>query len=308
MKKQELLIVLAVLMCVAMTALAIQQRARFPLVNRMVAAVVGPVNGTMLKLHDSLVNMEENNRSKASLQAENLALKRQLDQLTGAAFRIENLEAENALLNKLVGYKDAHQEQKLLPARVIALNMGELRDACLVDKGHEDGVQQGMLIIAGSGLAGVVDEVYPSSSRMMIISSSRTRIGARVLRAESRAVGVVTGRSLTGATLKLQYLPREADIKEGDSIVTSGVGGKYPPGIYIGTVGKVEVDAGGLQKLAQVTPAANLTSLEKVFILVGLGPKATDMTGQGTAVPGKDATTGKAASAPDQATAGTVQP
>ena len=308
MKKQELLIVLAVLMCVAMTALAIQQRARFPLVNRMVAAVVGPVNGTMLKLHDSLVNMEENNRSKASLQAENLALKRQLDQLTGAAFRIENLEAENALLNKLVGYKDAHQEQKLLPARVIALNMGELRDACLVDKGQEDGVQQGMLIIAGSGLAGVVDEVYPSSSRMTIISSSRTRIGARVLRAESRAVGVVTGRSLTGATLKLQYLPREADIKEGDSIVTSGVGGKYPPGIYIGTVGKVEVDAGGLQKLAQVTPAANLTSLEKVFILVGLGPKATDMTGQGTAVPGKDAATGKAASAPDQATAGTVQP
>ena len=308
MKKQELLIVLAVLMCMAMTALAIQQRARFPLINRMVAAVVGPVNGTMLKLHDSLVNMEENNRTKASLQAENIALKQQLDQLTGAAFRIENLEAENALLNKLVGYKNAHQEQKLVPARVIALNMGELRDACLVDKGREDGVQQGMLIIAGSGLAGVVDEVYPSSSRMTIISSSRTRIGARVLRAESRAVGVVTGRSLTGATLKLQYLPREADIKEGDSIVTSGVGGKYPPGIYIGTVGKVEVDAGGLQKLAQVTPAANLTSLEKVFILVGLGPKATDMTGQGTAVPGKDAATGKAASAPDQATAGTVQP
>ena len=48
MKKQELLIVLAVLMCMAMTALAIQQRARFPLINRMVAAVVGPVNGTML--------------------------------------------------------------------------------------------------------------------------------------------------------------------------------------------------------------------------------------------------------------------
>ena len=273
MKKQELLIVLAVLMCMAMTALAIQQRARFPLINRMVAAVVGPVNGTMLKLHDSLVNMEENNRTKASLQAENIALKQQLDQLTGAAFRIENLEAENALLNKLVGYKETHQEQKLLPARIIALNMGELRDACLVDKGQEDGVQQGMLIIAGSGLSGVIEEVYPSTSRMTIISSSRTRIGARVLRADSRAVGVVTGRSLTGTALKLQYLPREADIKEGDRIVTSGVGGKYPPGIYIGTVGKVEVDAGGLQKLAQINPAANLTSLEKVFILIDIDEK-----------------------------------
>jgi rod shape-determining protein MreC len=273
MKKQELLVVLGVLMCMSLTALAIQQRARFPLVNRMVAAVVGPVNGTVLKLHDSLVSMEENNRSKASLQAENAALKKQLDQLTGAAFRIENLEAENALLNKLVGYKEAHQEQKLLPARVIALNLGELRDACLVDKGREDGVQQGMLIIAGSGLAGVIDEVYPSTSRMTIISSSRTRIGARVLRADSRAVGVVTGRSLAGAALKMQYLPREADIKEGDRIVTSGVGGKYPPGIYIGTVGKVEVDAGGLQKLAQVEPAANLTSLEKVFVLMNIEDK-----------------------------------
>jgi rod shape-determining protein MreC len=300
MKKQELLIVLAVLMCMAMTALAIQQRARFPLINRMVAAVVGPVNGTMLKLHDSLVNMEENNRTKASLQAENIALKQQLDQLTGAAFRIENLEAENALLNKLVGYKNAHQEQKLVPARVIALNMGELRDACLVDKGREDGVQQGMLIIAGSGLAGVVDEVYPSSSRMTIISSSRTRIGARVLRAESRAVGVVTGLSLTGTTLKMQYLPREADIKDGDSIVTSGVGGKYPSGIYIGTVSKIEVDAGGLQKLAQIKPAANLASLEKVFILAGIGTKAAG-------VPGSEAVPEKAAPVDDKASAGMVQ-
>lgn len=289
MKKQELLIVLAVLMCMAMTALAIQQRVRFPLINRMVAAVVGPANGTMLKLHDSLVNMEENNRTKASLQAENIVLKQQLDRLTGAAFRIENLEAENALLNKLVGYKNAHQEQKLLPARVIALNMGELRDACLIDKGREDGVQQGMLIIAGSGLAGVVDEVYSSSSRMTIISSSRIRIGARVLRAESRAVGVITGLSLTGTALKMQYLPREADIKDGDSIVTSGVGGKYPLGIYIGTVGKVEVDSSGLQKLAQITPAANLTSLEKVFILVGIGTKATGVSGQESAVPDKAA-------------------
>jgi rod shape-determining protein MreC len=284
MKKQELLVVLGVLMCMFLTALAIQQRARFPMVNRMVAAVVGPVNGTVLKLHDSLVSMEENNRSKASLQAENTALKKQLDQLTGAAFRIENLEAENALLNKLVGYKEAHQEQKLLPARVIALNLGELRDACLVDKGREDGVQQGMLLIAGSGLAGVIDEVYPSTSRMTIISSSRTRIGARVLRADSRAVGVVTGRSLAGAALKMQYLPREADIKEGDRIVTSGVGGKYPPGIYIGTVGKVEVDAGGLQKLAQVEPAANLTSLEKVFILMNI--EARNLPASPAQVPG----------------------
>ncbi len=284
MKKQELLVVLGVLMCVSLAALAIQQRARFPLVNRLVAAVAGPVNGTVLKLHDSLVSMEENNRSKASLQAENSALKKQLDQLTGAAFRIENLEAENALLNKLVGYKETHQEQKLLPARIIALNMGELRDACLVDKGQEDGVQQGMLIIAGSGLAGVIEEVYPSTSRMTIISSSRTRIGARVLRADSRAVGVVTGRSLTGTALKLQYLPREADIKEGDRIVTSGVGGKYPPGIYIGTVGKVEVDAGGLQKLAQINPAANLTSLEKVFILIDIDEK--NMPSSHSKVPG----------------------
>lgn len=269
MKKKELLIILAVLMCGALMALAVQQRLRFPLVNRMVAAVVGPVNGALLNLHDSIVSMEENNRSKASLQAENTALKRQLDQLTGAAFRIENLEAENALLNRMVGYKDAHKEQKLLPARIIALNMGELRDVCLIDKGSAEGLQQGMLVIADSGLAGVIEEVYPETSRMTLISSGRTRIGARVLRAESRAVGVITGLSLAGAELKLQYLPREADIKEGDSIVTSGVGGKYPADIFIGTVSKVEVDAGGFQKIASIRPAANLTSLEKIFVLLG---------------------------------------
>ena len=270
MKKQDLIILLAILACLGCMALAIQQRLRFPLVNRMVAAVVGPVNGAARGMHDYVVNVQENNRSRASLQTENTELHQKLDQLQGAAFRIENLEAENALLNQMVGYKENHPEQKLLPAKVVALNMGDVRDVCLIDKGKDEGVQQGMLVISGSGLAGVVEEVYPNTSRMSILSSGKTRMGARVLRAESRAVGVITGRSLVNADLKMEYLPREADIKEGDSIVTSGVGGKYPAGIFIGTVAKVEVDAGGLQKLAQVVPAANLGSLEKIFILTGI--------------------------------------
>ncbi len=274
MKKKNLLVLLAVLACIGCMALAVQQRLRFPLVNRMVAAVVGPVNGLVLYLHDSAVEAQENNRSKASLQAENAEMRKQLDQLQGAAFRIENLEAENALLNQMVGYKNAYTNQHLLPSRILALNLGDLRDQCLINKGQADGVQQGMLVISGSGLAGVISEAYPSSSRMVLASSGSTRIGARVLRADSRAVGVITGRGLTEAELKMEYLPREADIKEGDSIVTSGVGGKYPPGIFVGTVDKVEVDAGGLLKVAQIKSAANLTSLEKVFVLLSISQEA----------------------------------
>jgi rod shape-determining protein MreC len=268
MKKNGFIVLLAVLAAMACMALAVQQRMRFPLVDRVVVTVVEPFNRLALAMHDQLAGLKEDSRTKASLQEENEKLHKELDGLRNLEYRLENLEAENALLNQMVGYKQQHTGQKLLPARIIGTGLGDLHDAYLVDKGAQDGVKQDMLIVAGEGLAGVVEEVYPTSCRMLLLSSSRMRMGARVTRAASRTVGVVTGSSLPEAPLKMEYLPREADIKEGDTIITSGFGGKYPAGIYIGRVTKIQFDSAGLLKLALIEAASKLDSLEKVYVVL----------------------------------------
>ena len=268
MKKKGFIVLLAVLAAVACMALAVQQRMRFPLVNQVVITVLEPFNRLMLSVHDQVTGLKEDSRTKASLREENEQLHKELDRMRNLQYRLENLEAENSLLNQMVGYKQSHTGQKLLPARVIGNGLGDLHDAYIVDKGSRDGVKEDMLVMSGEGLAGVVEKVYPTSCRMLLLSSAKMRMGARVTRAASRTVGVVTGSSLPDAPLKMEYLPREADIKEDDTIITSRFGGKYPAGMYIGRVSKIQFDSAGLLKLALIEPAAKLNSLEKVYVVL----------------------------------------
>lgn len=270
MKKQRFVIVIAVLALLSCMVLAVNQRWRFPLVNRAVNAVLLPVNGAVLAVHDAIAGFAENNRTRASLQAENLRLKKRLEELNSAEYRLALLEADNNQLNAMVGYKNGHPEQSLMPARVIALALGDLHDAYFLDKGTADGVQENMVVVTSEGMAGVVDEVYPSYSRLLLISSSQCRVGAKVVRNESRAVGIVSGQGPGHAPLRMDYLNQDDDIREGDMVVTSGIGGKYPAGIYIGKVSKVTLDNTRLQKVAEIRSSVNLEALDKVFVVTSV--------------------------------------
>jgi len=264
-----LVIAIAALACMA---LAVQQRARFPLISSVVASVTAPFNRGLLAVNTELQDWRQDNRSRESLAEENAELKRMLANLQSAEFRIAGLQAENDLLRRMVGYREAHPLEQLLAARVLGTDAGGLHDCYLLDKGAQDGVKENMCVVTHAGLVGVIDEVYPTTSRLLLLSSARMRIGARVVRSASRAVGVLTGIGVAGARLRMEYLPREADIAAGDLIVTSGVGGRYLPNIFVGTVAKVELDAAGLLKRALVQEAATSISLEMVYII-------TDVTG-----------------------------
>ena len=156
----------------------------------------------------------------------------------------------------------------MLPARVIGVSLGDLHEFFFLDKGSADGVLAGMVVTTSEGMAGVVDQVYLHYSRFMLISASRSRIGIRVLRKESRAVGVLTGQGPNRSLLQGEYFGRDDDVKTGDMLVTSGIGGKYPAGLFVGTVRGVEADVTGLQKLVQIEPAADLTRPDRVFVIL----------------------------------------
>jgi rod shape-determining protein MreC len=125
-----------------------------------------------------------------------------------------------------------------------------------------------MVVTTSEGVAGVVDQVYRHYARFMLISASQSRMGVKVLRRESRAVGVLTGLGPNRSLLQAEYFGRDDDVQPGDMLVTSGIGGKYPAGLCIGTVSSVEADVTGLQKLAQIEPAADLSHPDRVFVIL----------------------------------------
>lgn len=92
--------------------------------------------------------------------------------------------------------------------------MGDLQDVVIIDRGSADGLDKEMAVVTGDGIVGLVEEVYPAAAKVMLITSSRCKIGARILRADSRAVGVICGRSMENMPLEMEHLPREADVRK----------------------------------------------------------------------------------------------
>ena len=268
MKKQQFVTVLAVLGLCACMVLAVHQRWRFPIVNAVVNTVLLPVNTVVRQMSDAVSSFRDSRRLNATLQEENSRLKKELDNLRSAEYRLKLLETENKELQAMAGYKQQRDELTLLPARVVGVSLGDLHEFFFLDKGSIDGVRPEMVVVTSAGVAGVVEQVYRHYSRFMLISSNRSRMGVRVLRRESRAVGVLTGPGPNRSLLQAEYFGRDDDVQPGDMLVTSGIGGKYPAGLFIGTVSSVEADATGLQKLVQIEAAADLSYPDRVFVIL----------------------------------------
>ena len=268
MKKRQFVTVLTVLGLCACMVLAVHQRWRFPLVNAVVNTVLLPVNAVVRQMSDAVSAFRDSQRLNATLQEENGRLKKELDNLRSAEYRLKLLETENKELQAMAGYKQQRDELTLLPARVVGVSLGDLHEFFFLDKGSTDGVRPDMVVTSSAGVTGVVEQVYRHYSRFMLISSNRSRMGVKVLRRESRAVGVLTGPGPNRSLLQAEYFGRDDDVRTGDMLVTSGIGGKYPAGLFIGTVSSVETDATGLQKLVQIEPAADLSHPDRVYVIL----------------------------------------
>jgi rod shape-determining protein MreC len=192
--------------------------------------------------------------ARAALQAENAQLREanrrlQLANLRGAAIERENADLRG-LRTRLPGVAE-----KWLPAEVIGTESTTLRQRLVVDRGAANGVFKGQAVVAGAGLLGQTLRVGPWSTEIILVTDPEHAVPVQVIRNGLRTLAVGSGDP---ETLTLPYLPIQSDIKEGDVLVTSGLGGVFPQGYPVARVSQVRRD--GTSPLAQVraTPLAAL--------------------------------------------------
>lgn len=274
MNKKAMLWILAVFVALAMLTLAVAGRSRFPLVSRAVTAVVLPAEAALTSMMHAGDRVRGYWRSLTVLQSENEQLKKENNELRRANITFADLYAENKQLRELLDYKEAHRSQRLVPAKVIARNFGDLRDSFYIDAGRSKGLSRDMAVVH-DGLVGVIDEVYEDYAKVLLITSPRCKVGARILRSDSRAVGVVGGRSTLEGRLVMEHLFREASVRENDVVVTSGFSGSHPEGILIGRVTAAYPDSVGLLQKAEVQPSSDVAAVEQVLVISEFvpGPK-----------------------------------
>jgi rod shape-determining protein MreC len=176
--------------------------------------------------------------------------------------KIDELDQENRRLHALL--ETLRQTPgKPLPASVIAYYPQTL--TAMLSVGSEDGVRVGNPVVAPHGLAGIVQLVDRNSCVVLMVTADRFAVGSRVAREGSRAAGVAKG--LGGDMLLLDHLSEGADVAVGDKIVTSGVGERYPKGLFVGTVKQVWRDRSYGYMRAWVEPSVQPDALEEAIVL-----------------------------------------
>lgn len=173
------------------------------------------------------------------------------------------MEEENKRLRRLLDLKEQSSYEGLASS-VIAREPSNWFQTLLLDRGERSGVKKDSIVVTPEGLVGRVIKVNKNSSQVLLITDPGSEIGALVQR--TRIQGVIQGRK---RDLILKYLPLEADVREGDLVLTSGLeGGLFPKGLAIGRIKKIEPPhPQDLFLKIVVIPEVNLSSLEEVLLL-----------------------------------------
>lgn len=221
-----------------------------------------PLQKTFWKWGGGLSNFFGAIHDIKNLKKENTELSLKIQELLAENISLKEIEKENQSLREALNI-GLEKEFKLGIAEITGKDISQ--DALLISKGKSDGLIQGMPVITRQKiLLGRIDKVYNNYSSILLISNKRNSFDAKL--AEKEILGLVKGRG----NLKLSFdlVPKDKEIKQGDLIVTTSLGGLFPNGLLIGKIESVnKTDIEPFQN-AEVSLMFNFNNLEKVFIIL----------------------------------------
>ncbi len=201
--------------------------------------------------------------SRSELLAENERLKAEQLLMQRRLQKLATLTEQNVRLRELLN-SSALVDDKVLVGELIGVDPNPFTQRILIDKGEKDGVFQGQPVLDASGLMGQVVEVMPYTARVLLLTDTTHSIPVQVNRNGLRAIAVGTGNP---ERLELRYVADTADIKEGDLLVSSGLGQRFPAGYPVATVKEVLHDTGGPFATIRAVPTARMNRSRYVLLV-----------------------------------------
>ena len=203
------------------------------------------------------------------------ALRARVDELEGRVAELEQqlvdyeeLQAEYRVLSALLDYARQAPQYRYVTADVIGRDESPFLQYIILNKGSNDNLAADMPVVTDRGLVGQIVEVTATASKVLLITDPTAAVNARIL--ASRAEGVLVG-TLTG-DLRLQFIPLDAELEPGDVVLTSGIGGQFPPDLFIGQVTSVRKRTQDIFQEAEVVSLNEFDAIETVLVLTNFTP------------------------------------
>jgi len=226
-----------------------------------------PVQDVVTAPVDGIREMWADYVALREVRAENTRLHARLAELAEANLQYREALVASGHLQQVAAMRDDF-EIPMLPAEVVGLDVMPWFRSVLVDRGKAHGVQAGNPVITAEGVVGLVTATSRHAAKTMLLLDRQSAIDGIVQR--SRARGIVRGRGTD--QLAFEFVVRGGDVKVGDIVITSGLGGVYPKGLRIGEVEHLLDPAGGLRQTASLRPAVDYGRLEQIFVMMRRGP------------------------------------
>ncbi len=204
----------------------------------------------------------------AELQSRVAELEARVAELESQLVDYQELQAEYRVLSALLDYARRAPQNRYVTADVIGRDESPFLQYIILNKGSNDDLAADMPVVTDRGLVGQIVEVTATASKVLLITDPTAAVNARIQ--ESRAEGVLVG-ALTG-DLRLQFIPLDAEVKPGDLVITSGVGGQFPPDLFIGQVTSVRKRTQDIFQEAEVVSQNDFGAIETVLVLTNFTP------------------------------------
>ena len=202
-----------------------------------------------------------------ALAAENEVLEERIAEMEDVARQADSVSRENERLRKLLDLKATHEDYKLVDAYIIGWSSTDWENTLTINRGTAAGIQENMCAITANGeVVGLVTAVGVNYAEVTTVLDSTLEISGTI--ATSGYNGMVRGGYVDGneKLLQMNYLPSSAIIRNQDQVVTSG-STMYPRGLIMGYVVDAGFEETGVAKFALLDPAADISSLEQIFII-----------------------------------------
>lgn len=265
--RRSVVIVLILFIVIAIGGWAWRQRDSLPFVTKPLQMIASPLEYGASRIMSSLTSSIHILDVSLKNRIEWEALEKENADLKNKSVDYDELVAENSRLRGLLDFKTTHQQYQLVAGSVISRDYGTWSNTMIIDVGTGEGVAKDMAVVAPTGVVGFISDVYPHSARVQLLTDPRTSIGAIVQRPESRVSSVVRGNGSVPTEPQFVNIAKDADILEGDTLVTSGFGSIYPKGLFIGTIVSIHQNENDFVKYAVIRPGVDFSKLEEVFVI-----------------------------------------
>ena len=257
--------IVTILILIILVAITNTQNSNLSYIENLANKIVMPIQNGLTYLKNRVNGNSTFFENVNRLKEENEKLEIKNKELEEKLRELEAVKSENTTMKEYLGLSERYKDYKTIPADVINRDISNYSKTIVINIGSKNGVKEGMTVIAAEGLVGHVISTTDTTSKVQTVID--TSSATSCILSTSRDNVVCKGTLNDETHLKAMYISANVTLAQGETVETSGIGGIYPKGIYVGKVSKVENASDLSNRYALIELAVNFEKLETVLVI-----------------------------------------